>query len=78
MILAPNWKSLTVSFNLKELANVTSTLIDMSGRQVYQQQWKQLGAGQHRQSIIADVQPGTYILSLENDKQLKSLLIIKQ
>jgi len=70
--------SFTVSFSLAEQANVTATLIDMSGRQVYQQQWKQLSAGQQKQSISVAVKPGTYILTLANGKQVKSLVLIKQ
>ncbi|HEU0226913.1 MAG TPA: T9SS type A sorting domain-containing protein [Arachidicoccus soli] len=70
--------SFTVSFNLTEQANVTATLTDMSGRQVHQQQWKQLNAGQQKQSITVNVLPGTYVLTLANGKQVKSLILIKQ
>ncbi|MBK0384455.1 T9SS type A sorting domain-containing protein [Pedobacter sp. SD-b] len=70
--------SFTVSFNLTEQVNVTATLTDMNGRQVHQQYWKQLNAGQQKQTITVDLQPGTYVLTLANGKQVKSLILIKQ
>ncbi|WP_394370324.1 hypothetical protein [Pedobacter segetis] len=50
----------------------------LSGRQVHQQQWKQLNAGQQKQTITVSLKPGTYVLTLANGKEVKSLILIKQ
>ncbi|MBK0383562.1 T9SS type A sorting domain-containing protein [Pedobacter sp. SD-b] len=74
----PFSNSFTISFNLPQQADVTASLADMSGRQVYTEQWEQVSSGPQRRNINVSVKPGSYVLTLVYGKQTKSTVLIKQ
>ncbi|MBK0384447.1 hypothetical protein I5M32_15890 [Pedobacter sp. SD-b] len=51
---------------MPQQSDVTASLADMNGRQVYAEQWKQVSPWPQRRNINVSVKPGSYVLTLVN------------
>ena len=75
----PTSDNSTIQFELEEPANVEISLMDVTGRVVFQQSKGQLGIGKHNQLIeMAGLRSGMYLLNLEVGTDRALVRLVKQ
>lgn len=67
-----------LSFNLAKAVDVKMEIFYLTGRPLFNENWKNLNAGYNIKTISLNVPTGYYVLRLTYDNQVKSTILIKQ
>lgn len=67
-----------LSFNLAQAADVTMSIYYLTGRELYSQQWKNLGQGTQTKTLTLNAPSGYYVLHLTYGNEVKTTILIKK